>query len=1075
MSIPEIRRRLRAREFTGLFIEELGWDHVSRSSITVFAAGTEYELHPIAQKREAVVCVLDGIIPERAVRALIERAVSKVHFEHVLAYVNPATGDQVWQWARQDPGRPVAVREHWLRQGQSGEALAERLAGLTVTLEEEEDLTLTTVTARMRRTFDADRVTRAFYDRFKDEHQAFLAFISGIANVADREWYASLMLNRLMFTYFIQKKGFLDGDLDYLRNRLAATQAQRGPGTFLTFYRQFLKRLFHEGFGRQRAGADRELDELIGRVPYLNGGLFEVHELERRYSDIEVPDEGFSRLFDFFDGYTWHLDERPLRNDREINPDVLGYIFEKYINQREMGAYYTKEDITEYIAASSLVPVLLEGAEQRCAIAFEPEAAFWGLLRENPDRYIPGAVLHGDALPLPSSIAEGVANVGARQRWNEQSDPRWGLPYETWREQVERRVHASQLREALAGGSVNSVPSLVARNLDVSQLVQDAIDNCEGPELLRAFYASLTSLSVLDPACGSGAFLFAALNVLAPFYEACLARMQSFVDEPGPNPPESFADFRTILSHAARHPNLRYFVLKSIMVANLYGVDIMEEAVEICKLRLFLKLVAQVDEVVELEPLPDIDFNIRPGNTLVGYATWEEVHNAVRGRLDYDGTAARVVRRSEVVDAAFHEFQTMQLADAVDGAVLSRAKEKLKDQFADLRAELDGHLASQYGVDVKRADAYASWRASHVPFHWVVEFYRIMRGGGFDVIIGNPPYVEYFKVRRTYTVREYETLPCGNVYAFMLERSLRIARASGVVGMIVPVSLVCTDRMARLRALLVQTCSCVASYDMRPSSLFEGVAQRLCIVLAGPRASGSVLRTGGYRRWAAAERPALIPTTRYVTVEIPRGDAPIPKFGSSIESAIRAKLGSGSIEALCQRGADPIYVHRIVRYFVKGLDFVPLFIDSNGRRGRSEDYKPFSFQSDVQPFMVALLNSSLFYWFWRTHSDGFHCGYGDVFRFPNNRIRAGAGKEFAELAGRLMDDLRATSAERTISTRGGPIVYQEFYPKSTKPLLDEIDTALAEHFYLDSAELDFIINYDMKYRIGSDEEGLALD
>ncbi len=63
-----------------------------------------------------------------------------------------------------------------------------------------------------------------------------------------------------------------------------------------------------------------------------------------------------------------------------------------------------------------------------------------------------------------------------------------------------------------------------------------------------------------------------------------------------------------------------YFILKSIIVNNLYGVDIMEEAVEICKLRLFLKLVAQVETPARLEPLPDIDFNIRAGNTLVGYA-----------------------------------------------------------------------------------------------------------------------------------------------------------------------------------------------------------------------------------------------------------------------------------------------------------------------------------------------------------------------------------------------------------------------------------------------------------------------
>ncbi len=69
------------------------------------------------------------------------------------------------------------------------------------------------------------------------------------------------------------------------------------------------------------------------------------------------------------------------------------------------------------------------------------------------------------------------------------------------------------------------------------------------------------------------------------------------------------------------HPNHRYFILKSIIVNNLYGVDIMEEAVEICKLRLFLKLVAQIERVEHIEPLPDIDFNIRAGNTLVGFVS----------------------------------------------------------------------------------------------------------------------------------------------------------------------------------------------------------------------------------------------------------------------------------------------------------------------------------------------------------------------------------------------------------------------------------------------------------------------
>ena len=97
-------------------------------------------------------------------------------------------------------------------------------------------------------------------------------------------------------------------------------------------------------------------------------------------------------------------------------------------------------------------------------------------------------------------------------------------------------------------------------------------------------------------------------------------------------PLRKYSDFRAILARVAQHPNRNYFIFKSIIVNNLYGVDIMEEAVEICKLRLFLKLVAQVERVEDIEPLPDIDFNIRAGNTLVGYATYDEVRKAVHRR-----------------------------------------------------------------------------------------------------------------------------------------------------------------------------------------------------------------------------------------------------------------------------------------------------------------------------------------------------------------------------------------------------------------------------------------------------------
>jgi hypothetical protein len=335
------------------------------------------------------------------------------------------------------------------------------------------------------------------------------------------------MLNRLMFVYFIQRKGFLDGDRDYLRNRLVLMRKEHGKDKFYSFYRYFLLRLFHEGLGgRTRTPA---LEKLLGKIPYLNGGLFEKHTVEQRYPDIQIPDKAFESIFSYFDEYQWHLDERPLHANNEINPDVLGYIFEKYINQKQMGAYYTKEDITEYIGKNTVTPSLFDAARAKCKVAFQnPDGpTLWDLLKTDPDRYIYSAVRHGVDLPLPPEIAEGIDTtrpglLERRKSWNKPAPPEVALPTETWREVVARRQRCEDLRRKLGSGDVRDINDLITLNLDIRQFAQDVIENCEGPELLRAFWHAIERVTVLDPTCGSGAFLFAALNILEPLYEACL-------------------------------------------------------------------------------------------------------------------------------------------------------------------------------------------------------------------------------------------------------------------------------------------------------------------------------------------------------------------------------------------------------------------------------------------------------------------------------------------------------------------------------------------------------------------------
>ena len=120
-------------------------------------------------------------------------------------------------------------------------------------------------------------------------------------------------------------------------------------------------------------------------MPYLNGGIFQRHQLEERFGQaIQIPDAAFKRLFDFFDDYNWHLDERPLRADNEINPDVLGYIFEKYINQKQMGAYYTKEDITGYISKYTILPALFDARAKTAASPLRATARSGSIWRPTP-------------------------------------------------------------------------------------------------------------------------------------------------------------------------------------------------------------------------------------------------------------------------------------------------------------------------------------------------------------------------------------------------------------------------------------------------------------------------------------------------------------------------------------------------------------------------------------------------------------------------------------------------------------------------------------------------------------------
>ena len=505
-----------------MFLPELGWDN-HNAALEIPLDGTSYQLVAVAQKRGMVAyqcpTPAGGSLPEYAVRRKIEQQVAKAAHEHLIIFTDAAQTTQIWQWVKRELGKPAACREHRFDKSQSGEALLQKLEPIAFTLDEEETLVLTDVTTSVRAGFDVEKLTKKFYEEFKKQHAAFLGFIEGFPPPIkvdgkkrfdpDHEWYASVMLNRLMFVYFIQRKGFLDGDPDYLRTRLNRVKNEQGEDKFYRFYRHFLLELFHSGLGSKPRTA--AIEKLLGRVPYLNGGIFDVHKLERPKAeggygkDIKIPDKAFEAIFDYFDEWDWVLDpERTVKkpgDKDQINPDVLGFIFEKYINQKQMGAYYTKEDITEYISKSTVIPFLFDAARAKCKVAFEnPNGpTVWDLLRENPDRYIYEPLKKGVELPLPKDIAVGLDAdkpdlVARRKAWNKAAPAEFALPMEIWREVIARRQRYEEVIKKLAAGEVREVNDFITLNLDLRQFAQDVVQNCEGPDLLMALWQAITTI-----------------------------------------------------------------------------------------------------------------------------------------------------------------------------------------------------------------------------------------------------------------------------------------------------------------------------------------------------------------------------------------------------------------------------------------------------------------------------------------------------------------------------------------------------------------------------------------------------
>ena len=574
----------------------------------------------------------------------------------------------------------------------------------------------------------SDRFFEAFHGLFLRAQGAVPARV----HASDRALLALLPLTRVLFLYFVQAKGWLDGRADFLRTALDSALGARRR-----FHRSVLHPLF---FGTLNRPPATRSDARFGRVPYLNGGLFEPHPAERAGEPLTLPNTFWRDAFDqVFERFRFCVREGEQVD--AIAPDMLGRTFERLMQSGERqasGTFYTPERLVREIVTATLATVL----EQT-----------------------------------------GAGSEDAR------------------------------------GLLVGHPPRRVVRTAMIRRLVR---------------------LRIADPAAGSGAFLLGTLDVLTGAWTALGA-----------------------VSNSAARVRLR----RRIVARQLFGVDVNPVAVRLAELRLWLALIADDPEtdVTRVAPLPNLNGIVRQGDTLL------DPIGAVRalGATAAPSNTTRVAAARRRVFAARGVERAQALA-ALRGAELEAAHERVTAALAQTRAALRDLLSAARGRDLfgRRAGLSPTARARHRALrahltqlraaerriaHGTVPFFsfevhrpKVMAAGGFDAVIGNPPWVRAerlpanlratlgarFRWWRAEDRRGFVHQP--DLAVAFLERAVELARPGGAVGFLLPSKVGSAGYAETARQALVRetTISYVHRIPDHKAREFRASVYPLALVLA---------------------------------------------------------------------------------------------------------------------------------------------------------------------------------------------------------------------------------------------------
>ena len=321
----------------------------------------------------------------------------------------------------------------------------------------------------------------------------------------------------------------------------------------------------------------------------------------------------------------------------------------------------------------------------------------------------------------------------------------------------------------------------------------------------------------------------------------------------------------------------------------------------------------------------------------------------------------------------------------------------------------------------------------------------------YDIIVGNPPYAEYSKV----AIKPSNNF--GNIYADVLSNAIDSLNDNGCISFVIPISFVSTNRMSRIREIVFSKLGYlfVLNYADRPDCLFDGVHQKLTILVGVKCNKKCEIFSSSYIRWYTQEREQIFnfcnvfPVTSTIRY--------IPKIGNDIEWNIFEKIksvkGVSLLHTLTECEEPNTYLNMRGCFWIKAFSFNP----------GSNEYKSFSTSSTLNAYILSVLNSSLFFFYWTAVSDCWHITNNDLAEFiiPTENVET---ENFKMLYEQLEEKLEST--KRYI---GSKQVEYEYKHRECKFIIDKIDDILGEVYHLTKIEVEYLKVFELKYRMSNGE------